>query len=152
MATRTRRGEAGVVGEVATDLRRLHGGWMALAFPRQRGRGHAVMGRWRPETTPQTVGYYGWGTLGALGLLVLYPLTVLGFATRYYAARLDSTRARLGVAGVTALAVLAWGTLTALAHLQLEPDAVLAVAAASAVATGATALAAGCSRVGGRPV
>ncbi|MDG5818182.1 hypothetical protein [Natronococcus sp. A-GB7] len=151
MATRTRRGNAGVVGEVATDLRRLHGGWMALAFPRQRGHGHAVMGRWSPETTPQQVGYYGWGIVGALGLLALYPLTVLGFATRYYAAKLDSTRTRFGVVGVTALAVLAWGTLTAVAHFQLEPDAVLAVAAASAVATGATALSAGCSRVGGRP-
>ncbi|WP_394742065.1 hypothetical protein [Natronococcus roseus] len=152
MATRTRRGDAGVLGEIATDVRRLHVGWMALRFPRQRGRGHAVMGRWTPETTSQQLRYYGWGVLGALGLLVAYPLTVLGLATRYYAAKLDSTRTRLGVAGVTGLAVLAWGGLTAVAHLQLEPDAVLAVAAASAVATGATALSAGCSRVGGRSV
>ncbi|AGB39452.1 hypothetical protein [Natronococcus occultus] len=152
MATRTRKGDAGVLEEIRTDLRRLHDGWMALVFPRQRGRGHAVMGRWTPETTPQQVGYYGWGIVGALGLLALYPLTVLGFATRYYAATLDSTRTRLGIAGVTALAVLAWGGLTALAHLRLEPEAVLAVAAAGVVATGSTALAAACSRIGGRPV
>ena len=153
MSTRSRRGGGGgVVGAIRTDLRRLHGAWMELVFPRQRGRGHSVMGKWQPETLPQKVGYHGWSALGTVGLLLLYPLTVLGLATRYYAAKLDSTRTRLGIVGVTAVALLGWGALTVSAYIQLPFDAFLAVAAASGVATVSTALAAGFSKVGGRPV
>ncbi|WP_049921094.1 hypothetical protein [Halopiger djelfimassiliensis] len=151
MSTRSRSsGGGGIVGAIRADLGRLHGVWMELVFPRQRGRGHSVMGKWQPETLPQKIGYYAWSTLGTLGLLVLYPLTVLGFATRYYAAKLDSTRTRLGIVGVTAIALLVWGTLTVIAHLRLPFDAFLAIAAASAVATVSTALAAVCSKFGGR--
>ena len=151
MATRAkRRGGDGIVGAVRIDLERLHGAWMELAFRRQRGRGHSVLGKWKPETAPQKVAYYAWSVLGALGLLVLYPLTVLGFATRFYARKLDSTATRLGIAGVTALALVLWGALTTVAHLQLAFDAFVAVAAASAAAVVSTALAATFSRVGGR--
>ncbi|WP_306058435.1 hypothetical protein [Natronococcus wangiae] len=150
MSTRSRRGGGGVVGAVRTDVQRLHGAWMELVFPRQRGRGHSVMGKWKPETLPQKVGYHAWSSLGALGLLLLYPLTVVGLATRFYATKLDSTRTRLGVAGVTAIALFGWGTLTVIAHIQLPFDAFVAIAAASAVATVSTALAAGFSKFGGR--
>ncbi|WP_255190862.1 hypothetical protein [Natronobeatus ordinarius] len=151
MATRAQRsGGGGIVGAVKVDLERLHGAWMEIPFPRQRGRGHSVMGKWKPETTPQKIAYHAWSILGALGLLVLYPLTVLGFATRFYASKLDSTTTRLGVAGVTGLALVIWGALTVIAHLQLPFDAFLAVAAASAAAVVSTALAATFSKVGGR--
>ena len=151
MATRAQRsGGGGIVGAVKVDLERLHGAWMEIPFPRQRGRGHSVMGKWKPETTPQKIAYYVWSTLGALGLLVLYPLTVLGFATRFYASRLDSTATRLGIVGVTALALLVWGALTVLAHLQLPFDAFLAVAAASTAGVVSATLAATFSKVGGR--
>lgn len=153
MSTRSRRrGGGGVVGAVKTDIHQLHGAWMELIFPRQRGRGHSVMGKWKPETVLQKIGYYGWGSIGALGLFLLYPLTVIGLGTRYYAAKLDSTRTRLGIAGVTGIALLGWGTLTVIAHLQLPFDAFLAIAAASAVATVSTTLAAACSKFGGRAV
>ncbi|TYL38802.1 hypothetical protein CV102_09835 [Natronococcus pandeyae] len=153
MSTRSRRsGGGGVVGAVRTDVQRLHGAWMELVFPRQRGRGHSVMGKWKPETLVQKIGYYCWSTLGALGLVLLYPLTVIGLATRYYASKLDSTRTRLGVAGVTAIALLGWGTLTVIAHIQLEFGPFLAIAAASGVATVSTTLAAVFSKVGGRAV
>ncbi|MFC4437827.1 MULTISPECIES: hypothetical protein [Natrialbaceae] len=153
MSTRSRRsGGGGVVGAVRTDVQRLHGAWMELVFPRQRGRGHSVMGKWKPETLVQKFGYYCWGALGALGLVLLYPLTVVGLATRYYATKLDSTRTRLGIAGVTAISLLAWGTLTVIAHIQLEFGPFLAIAAASAVATVSTTLAAVCSKFGGRAV
>jgi hypothetical protein len=130
---------------------------MELVFPRQRGRGHSVMGKWKPETLPQRIAYRIWSALGVLGLLVLYPLTVLGFATRYYAAKLDSTRTRLGILGVTGLALLGWGLLTvvwgAMSYMEqvaIPFDAVLAVAAASGVATISTALAATSAKVDGR--
>ena len=158
MSTRSRqRGGGGVVGAIKTDVQRLHGAWMELVFPRQRGRGHSVMGKWQPETLPQRIAYRGWSILGLLGLLVLYPLTVLGLGTRYYAAKLDSTRTRLGIVGVTGIALLGWGLLTlawgAMAYMEqvdIPFDAVLAVAAASGVATVSTALAATCSKFGGR--
>ncbi|MBZ6493496.1 hypothetical protein [Natrinema longum] len=158
MATRSRSGGGGgFVGAVKADIRRLHGAWMELVFRRQRGRGHSVMGKWKPETLPQKVAYHGWSALGVLGLLVLYPLTVLGLATRFYAAKLDSTQTRLGIIGVTAIALLGWGLLTlawgAMSYMEqvdIPLDAVLAVAAASGVATLSTALAATCSKLGGR--
>ncbi len=145
-----RRGGGGIVGAIRTDLRRLHGAWMELVFPRQRGRGHSVMGKWEPETLPQKIAYRIWSALGTFGLLVLYPLTVVGFATRYYAVKLDSTRTRLGIIGVTAVAVLVWGVLTVSAFVGLEYDRFLAVAAASLVAVISTALAAVFSKFGGR--
>ncbi|MFD1562470.1 hypothetical protein ACFR99_02660 [Haloarchaeobius amylolyticus] len=151
MSTRSqRRGGGGLVGAIRTDIRRLHGAWMELVFRRQRGRGHSVMGKWKPETLPQKLGYYGWSVLGVIGLLVLYPLTVLGFATRFYAAKLDSTRTRLGIAGVTGIALLIWGTLTAIAYIRIPFDAFLAIAAASTVAIVSTTLAAVTSKFGGR--
>ena len=151
MATRARRsGGGGIVGAVKVDLQRLHGAWMEIVFPRQRGRGHSVMGKWEPETPLQKATFHVWSVLGALGLLVLYPLTVLGFATRYYAKKIDSTATRLGIVGVTGAAVVVWGGLTVLAHIQLPFDAFLAVAAASVAGVIAAALAATFSKVGGR--
>jgi len=67
------------------------------------------MGKWKPESLPQKIGYHGWSVLGVIGLLFLYPLTVLGLGTRFYAAKLDSTRTRLGIVGVTGVALLGWG-------------------------------------------
>ncbi|MFP8954312.1 hypothetical protein ACLI4Z_15295 [Natrialbaceae archaeon A-arb3/5] len=151
MSTHSQRGGGGgVVGAIRTDLQRLHGAWMELVFPRQRGRGHSVMGKWQPETLPQKLAYYCWSAFGTVGLLVVYPLTVIGFATRFYAAKLDSTQTRLGIVGVTGVAVVVWGALTVLAHIQLPFEEFLAVAAASGAAIVAAALAATFSRVGGR--
>jgi len=151
MSTRSQRGGGGgLVGAVKTDIQRLHGAWMELVFRRQRGRGHSVMGKWKPETLPQKIGYHGWSALGVIGLLVLYPLTVIGFATRFYAAKLDSTRTRLGIAGVTGIALVGWGTLSLIAYLRIPFDAFLAIAAASGVAIVSTALAAVTSKFGGR--
>ncbi|SDQ67175.1 hypothetical protein [Natronobacterium texcoconense] len=154
-----RRGGGGIVTAVKADLRRLHGAWMELVFPRQRGRGHSVMGKWKPETLPQKIGYRGWSIFGMLGILVLYPLTVIGFATRYYASKLDSTRTRLGIVGVTGLSLVVWGALTVawwamstMEQLDIPFDAFLAVAAASGVATLSTALAASAKKFGGRLV
>ncbi|WP_312908616.1 hypothetical protein [Natronosalvus caseinilyticus] len=160
MSTRAHsRGGGGFVAAVKVDLARLHGAWMELVFPRQRGRGHSVMGKWKPESLPQKVGYYLWSLVGALGILLVYPFTVIGLATRYYAAKLDSTRTRLGIVGVTAVALLGWGLLTiawgAMSYMEqvdVPLDAVYAVAAASGVATVSTALAAACSKFGGRPL
>ncbi|ELY57756.1 hypothetical protein [Natronolimnohabitans innermongolicus] len=160
MSTRSqRRGGGGIVGAIRADVERLHGAWMELVFPRQRGRGHSVMGKWKPETLPQKIGYRVWSILGLFGLLILYPLTVVGLATRFYAAKLDSTRTRLGIVGVTGLALLGWGLLTVawgvmsyIEQVDIPVESVLAVAAASGVATFSTALAATCTKKGGRAV
>jgi hypothetical protein len=138
-----------VVAGIRYDLRTLHGLWMALAFPQLR-ESHPVMGRWRPETTAQEAAYRGWAVLGGIGLLIGYPLTVLGFAIRFYVRRFDRTTARLGVVGTVILAVLVWGALTAVARLRFSTEGFLAVAAAGSVAVVATVLALGFSRLGGR--
>ncbi|WP_290815262.1 hypothetical protein [Halovivax sp.] len=151
MSTRAgTRGRVGIVGAVKIDLARLHGAWMEIVFPRQRGRGHSVMGKWKPETLPQAITYYGWYLIGALGLLVLYPLAVFGLATRFYASKLDSTATRLGVVGVTVLAIVIWGLLSLVAYLELPWNSFLAVAAASSVAVVSTTIAAVSSKYGGR--
>lgn len=149
MSTRTRR-QPGIAGAVMFDLRRLHEEWMELLFPRQRGQGHPVMGKWRPKTGLQKVAYYGWGAIGLFGLLVLYPLTVLGLATRYHARKLDSTATRIGILGVLAVCIVVWGALTVVAHLQLPFRGFLAVLTASAVATVSATLAYVTKNVGGR--
>ncbi|WP_247728943.1 hypothetical protein [Halovivax limisalsi] len=142
----------GLVGAVKFDLARLHGAWMEIFFPRQRGRGHSVMGKWKPETLPQAIAYYGWYLVGALGLLALYPLAVIGLATRFYASKLDSTATRLGIVGVTGVAVVVWGLLSLLAYVELPWNSFLAIAAASSVAVVSAALATVTSKYGGRPV
>jgi hypothetical protein len=138
-----------VVAGARYDLRTLHGLWMALAFPKLRD-SHPVMGRWYPETTAQQVAYRLWSLLGGLGLLVGYPLTVFGFAVRFYVRRFDRTATRIGVVGTVLLSILVWGALTAVARLRFSTEGFLAVAAAGSVAVLATVLALGFSRLGGR--
>jgi hypothetical protein len=139
----------GIVSAVQYDLRTLHGLWMALAFPQLR-ESHPVMGRWQPQTTGQRLGYRLWAVLGGVGLFVGYPLTVVGFAVRFYVRRFDRTTTRIGVVGTVLLAVLVWGALTALARVRFSPEGFLAVAAAGTVAVVATVLALGVSHFGGR--
>lgn len=144
----TRR-SSGLGDAIRIDLVRLHETWMELVFPRQLDPG-SVLGKWKPETTVQKIGYYGWGAVGVPLVALGYPLLLLGVAVRYNAAKLDSAGTRLGIAGVVLLAALVWGALSVAAHFQLSTDAFLAVVAASAVAVVSAALAFVTSRVGGR--
>lgn len=140
----------GLVEAIRIDLVRLHETWMELVFPRQLNPSQ-VLGKWSPKTTPQQVAYYGWATLGIPLVALGYPLLLLGFTTRYYAARLDSAGARLGILGVVGVSLLAWGVLTAAAWLRnFSASGMVAVVAASLVATASAALAVIFSRVGGR--
>ena len=139
----------GIVSAVQYDLRTLHGLWMALVFPQLR-ESHPVMGRWRPQTTGQRLKYRLWAVLGGIGLFVGYPLTVFGFAVRFYVRRFDRTTTRIGVVGTVLLAILVWGALTAIARIRFSPEGFLAVAAAGTVAVVATVLALGLSQLGGR--
>jgi hypothetical protein len=123
---------------------------MGLVFPQLREDPHPVTGPWSPETPLQRALYAVWGLLGALGLVVVYPLAVLGLATRFYVRRFDRTATRLGVVGVVLLSVVVWGGLTALARLRFSPEGFLAVGAAGAVATVSAVLALAFSRIGGR--
>jgi hypothetical protein len=143
------REQYGIVSGVRTDVRQLHDYWMAIVFPKLR-QTHAVMGRWRPTGAGQRAAFYVWGTLGAVALLVGYPLLLLGFATRFYSRRADSTATRLGLAGVVVLSTVIWGLLTLLARLRFSPEGFLAVAAASVVAVTSAGLAVVFSRIGGR--
>lgn len=151
MRTERRRRETGLVGGVRIDLEQLHAGWMDLLFRRQRS-GHSVLGKWQPETLGERIAYYGWALVGALALLMVYPLAVIGFAVRYYASRLDSTATRLGITGVVLVSVVVWGGLTVLARVELDTAGFVAVAAASAVATVSASLAVLAGRIGGRGV
>ncbi len=147
MATRQR---GGLVAAVRVDLVRLHETWMELLFPRQRDPEHSVLGKWQPTTTSGRVAYRLWGAVGVPVVGVLYPLLLLGFATRFYSRRFDSVETRLGLGGVVLLAVVVWGALTVLARFQFSTEGFLAVAAASAVAVVSAGLAVVFSRVGGR--
>lgn len=90
------------------------------------------------------------GNFGAPLVAVAYPLLLVGFATRYYAAKLDSAVARFGVLGAVIVATVVWGSLTLLAHFQLPTEVMLGIGGASVVAVVAAGLAAGFSKVGGR--
>lgn len=139
----------GLVADVSYDLRRLHGLWMALAFPQLRD-SHPVMDRWTPRTTGQRAAYRAWAVLGVVGLLVGYPLAVVGLLVRFNVRRVDRTTTRLGAIGTVLLAVVAWGGLTALARIRFSLEGFLAVAAAGSVAVVSTVLALAFGRIGGR--
>ena len=144
-----RRGQTGLLEALLLDVLRLHETWMEVVFPRQLDPS-AVLGKWKPETTPQTVGYYLWGALGAPLVAVTYPLLLVGFATRFYAAKLDSAVTRFGIVGAVLIAAVVWGVLTLVTYLQLDATDVVAVGVASIVAVVAAALSAGFSKAGGR--
>ncbi len=150
------RRSPGLLGAIRNDLERLHATWMEVVFPRQLDPS-SVVGRWRPETSPQKLAYYGWGGLGLPIVAIGYPLLLLGFATRYYARRIDSAATRLGIAGVVGVSILAWGLLTLATFVQSRLGSfpvrgILAVIVASVVATVSAALAVVFSRIDGRPV
>jgi hypothetical protein len=139
----------GLVADVSYDLRRLHGLWMALAFPQLRD-SHPVVDRWRPRTTGQRAAYRAWAILGGVGLFLGYPLAVLGLLIRFNVRSVDRTTTRLGAVGTVLLAVLAWGGLTALARVRFSAEGFLAVAAAGSVAVVSTVLSLLFGRLGGR--
>ena len=141
--------QPGILGAIRIDLARLHATWMELLFPRQLDPSR-VLGKWHPETTVEKTGYFGWATLGLPLVVFGYPLLLAGMVARFHARRLDSAGARLGVLGVVALSLVAWGGLTALARLRFSQSGFVAVLAASVVATVAAALAVVFGRVGGR--
>jgi hypothetical protein len=147
MATRS---NPGLLGAIRIDLRRLHETWMELLFPRQLD-ASKVLGKWKPETVPQTLAYRVWAVLGIPLVAIGYPLLLLGFGTRFYARRIDSATTRLGILGVVLLSVFAWALLTVFAHVrQFSDDGLVAVVAAGLVATVSAALAVVFSRLGGR--
>ncbi len=143
------RRSPGLVDAIRIDITRLHETWMEVVFPRQLNPGH-VLGKWKPETTAQKAGYYGWGALGAVPVLFGYPLLLLGYATRFHAAKADSAATRLGIIGVVLVSIVVWGALSLFARVQFATDEFLAVVAASVVATFAAAAAVFFKQVGGR--
>jgi len=140
-----------LVADVSYDLRRLHGLWMALLFPQLRD-SHPVVSRWTPKTTRERVTYRAWGAVGAFGLVVGYPLAVLGLLVRFHVRRFDRTATRLGAVGTVILAIVVWGALTALARVRFSAEGFLAVAAAGTVAVVSTILALLFRWLGGRVI
>lgn len=143
------RRSPGLLGAVRIDITRLHETWMEVVFPRQLNPGH-VLGKWKPESALQKIGYYLWAVVGLPLVMIGYPLLLVGFATRYYAGKLDSAATRLGIVGAMVLSIIVWGALTVVARFQLSFEGFVAVFAASAVATIAAAGAVFFSRIGGR--
>ena len=151
MATEARSRD-GVVDGVRVDLVRLHETWMELLFPRQRTAKHSVLGKWQPSSTVDTAKYRLWSGIGVPIVGLLYPLMLVGLATRFYAKRFDSAATRIGLVGVVLLMTLVWGGLTLLARVQFGANArgFYAVLAASVVAVVASGLAMTFRSVGGR--
>jgi hypothetical protein len=141
--------DGGIVEGIKIDVVRLHETWMELVFPRQRTAIHNVLGKWQPRTRGDRIKYRLWAALGVPIVALLYPLLLVGFATRFYARRFDSATARLGLVGVVLVTAVLWGLLTALARVRLG-DEFIAVAAASVVAVVSAGLAVLFTRVGGR--
>ncbi len=142
--------DPGLFEAIRIDLETIHEGWMALAFPKVRTGAHAVLGAWRPRSTPALVAFYVWSAIGALVVGAVYPLAVLGFAVRYYTVRLDRTATRVGMLGVILLSILAWGALTLFARYRFSFEGFLAVGAAGTVATVSAALSVLFARIDGR--
>jgi len=143
---------ASIVEAIVVDLERLHETWMELIFPRQRGAEDTVFGKYTPDSTMGMAGYRAWSVAGMAGLSVLYPLAVLGFATRFYVRRVDSAATRLGLLGVILTTALVWGVLTVISYVRFPFQGFVAVGAAGAVATVSAALSVVFARVDGRPV
>lgn len=139
-----------LIEAIRFDLMRLHETWMELFFPRQRDAKHSVLGKWKPQTLPGKLSYNTWAIVGLLVLLVVYPLVVLGFATRFYTRRIDRSAARLGLLGIFVLSVVVWGSLTVLARFRFSYEGFIAVGAAGGVATISALLAFGFARINGR--
>jgi len=150
MAAEGGREREGVIDGIRIDVVALHESWMQLVFPRQRGRAHSVLGKWKPTSTADKIKYRTWAAMGVPLIAVLYPLALLGFAARFYTRRIDSGVTRIGALGVLLVGVVVWGALTALARVQFSTEGFLAVAAASVTAIVASLLAYGFLRVGGR--
>lgn len=150
MAAEGGRKRDGVIDGIRVDVIALHESWMQIVFPRQRGRAHSVLGKWKPTSTADKIKYRTWGAIGIPLIAVLYPLALLGFVTRFYTRRIDSGVTRIGALGVLLLGLVVWGALTALARVQFSTEGFLAVAAASVTAIVASLFAYGFLRVGGR--
>ncbi|PSP57708.1 hypothetical protein BRC72_07060 [Halobacteriales archaeon QH_7_66_36] len=154
MAAEQGRERDGLVSGIKFDVVTLHETWMELVFPRQRGHAHSVLGKWTPSTTGDRLKYRVWAAIGVPIIAILYPLALVGFATRFYTRRIDSGVTRIGAVGVLVVGVVVWGGLTALARIRFGATAegFYAVAAASVTAVIASLLAYGFLRVDGRPV
>ena len=144
----------GVVEAVRFDLNKFHETWMELLYPRQRGAGDTVLGKWQPQTTREKITYNVWAALGALVVAVLYPLALIGVVVRFHARKIDVSVQKLGAVGVVLLTVLVWGGLSALVEFRLQAQfssqEANAIVAASVVAVLSSALAVLFRSVGGR--
>lgn len=142
---------AATVDAIRVDLASLHAAWMGLAFDRELQESYSVVEDWKPQTTRDVLWYRFWAVVGVLPLVVVYPLYVLGLATRFYSRRLDRWSASLGVVGVVLVSVVAWGALTVATYLApVAFEGLVAVAVAGVVATVSAVLALFVTRNGGR--
>jgi len=145
-------GSDGVLTGIRIDLRRLHETWMELVYPRQRGAGDTVLGRWTPDTTLGIALYRAWSAAGVPVIALVYPLVLLGAIVRFQTRRIGRTATSLGLLGVLGVSLVVWGGLAALARFELDliSGGFLAIALAGAVATVSAGLAVGARSVGGR--
>lgn len=141
----------GLIQAIRIDLVRLHETWMGLIFPRQRDTKHSVLGKWKPSSTMGMAKYRTWGVLGVIILLLLYPLAVIGLATRFYSSRIDKSAASLGFIGVLGVSIIVWGALSAAAYVsKISFEGFIAVVAAGGVASISAVLALFFTRIDGR--
>lgn len=125
---------ARTVGAMRVDLAWLHATWMGLVFAP--GPGDNSIEHRRPRSTRGAVGYRLWAVVGAPVVAAVYPLYVLGLATRFYARRIDRATASLGFVGVALVSALAWGLLAAATYLSpIASAGLVAVVVAGVVAT-----------------
>jgi hypothetical protein len=148
--TESKDHEPGLVQLIANDLERLHMAWMGLRYPHHRNP-HPVLGKHKPSTAGGKIGYRAWSFLSVPVLAVGYPLAVLGFFVRFHSRRLYRTTVVIGLVGVLALSILAWGSLVLFTYFRGYPfEGTMAVAAGGATAAVSSVLAVLFTRYDGR--
>lgn len=139
-----------IISAIRADLQFLHESWMALFFPHQRGGGHPVLGRYRPQEWYKRLGYYLLALVGIPVAIAVYPFVIVGFTIRLATMAFAQMAARLGLFGVFVAVGILWGLLAILAFFQLDTAEFAAMTAAAGVATVAAAGAVAAHDAGGR--
>lgn len=141
----------GIAGSIRIDLTGLYTNWVSLMFSRGLQTEHSVVEYRKKGSTRGVVGYWLWGAVGVCVLTLVYPLVILGLATRFYSRRIDRVSAGLGFLGVVLVSLVVWGALSVATYLSpIAYEGFLSVAIAGVVATASAAVAMYFTRKNGR--
>lgn len=136
---------------IRIDLTRLHSAWMTLGYPHDPSDDYSVVENWLPTSFYRRQAFRLWAVLGGIGLIIAYPLFVVGLATRFYSRRINRLTASLGLIGIGILSVVVWGLFTLVTYLSpITFEGFVAVLIAGLVASVSAVCTGFFTRVAGR--